>query len=516
MAATRGALGAAAAVVMTACFVDVPLDPSTTAATTTTSDTADPSTAADPCPAGDDGCPCLPGGACGPDLACEADRCLPAPVCGDWVKAPSEECDDGNQDDGDGCTAACRLARCGDGHLWVGVEACDDGDDVDGDGCNTDCIPSGALRWQQTATGPGAEQDIAFAVVVGSVGEVYVAGGVRPAPGAGRDVWFARYDASGALEWQRTFDGPAGLEDFGRALALAPGGDLIVGGVVRTLTNNTPDDEVFLGRYAGADGREIWSTLLTGPVPTASDSVRGLRVDPDQTILAAGQQGQAMTGNDLWLARFTADGAPLWSRAFDGGGGAGAQSDRGFGLDRRADGALVVCGERDGVDGKDAWIIVTDPDGQPLWDRTFDGGAKNPEVATACAANPAGTIYVLVNEVVPGEGDYWLLGYSGAGDLGWKFRYGDLGALESAHGVVVDPAGDVIFVGGEPEVGKGRDLSVRRLGADAQLCWRRALGGPSDDLAYAVALAPGGDVVVVGEAALGASGLDVWIGKLAP
>ena len=515
MAATRAAVAAAGGLVVSglACFVDVPLDPSTTTGATDTATAADPSTTADPCPPGDDGCPCLPGGACGPDLACEADRCAPAPVCGDWVKAPSEECDDGNQDDGDGCTAECRLARCGDGHLWVGVEACDDGDDVDGDGCNTDCIPSGSLRWQQTATGPGADNDTGFAVAVGSVGEVYVAGGLRPAPGAARDVWFARYDASGALEWERTFDGPAGLEDFGRALALAPNGDLIVGAVVRVLTDNNPDDEVFLGRYAGADGREIWSKILTGPTPQGADSVRGLRVDPDQTILAAGQQTQAMTGNDLWLARFTADGAPLWSRAYDGGAGAG---DRGFGLDRRADGALVICGERGDVDGKDAWVVVTDPGGQPLWDRAFDGGATNGEVAASCAANQAGTIYVVVNEAVPGEGDYWLLGYSATGDLGWKLRYGDLGALESAHGVVVGAGGEVIVVGGEPEVGKGRDLIVRKLGGDAQPRWRRAFGGPGDDLAYAAALAPSGDIIVVGEAALATSGLDVWIGRLAP
>jgi cysteine-rich repeat protein len=60
--------------------------------------------------------------------------------CGDGFHDPmTEECDDGNTDDTDGCTGACRLATCGDGFVWVGVESCDDGNGVSGDGCRADC-----------------------------------------------------------------------------------------------------------------------------------------------------------------------------------------------------------------------------------------------------------------------------------------------------------------------------------------------------------------------------------------
>ena len=76
-----------------------------------------------------------------------------------------EECDDGNVDDGDGCTSLCDLEtgymcsrrsctksvcnwltgneKCGDGHV-LGAEAglpgfCDDGDTAAGDGCSEQC-----------------------------------------------------------------------------------------------------------------------------------------------------------------------------------------------------------------------------------------------------------------------------------------------------------------------------------------------------------------------------------------
>lgn len=73
-------------------------------------------------------------------------ECRPA-RCGDGVVRrdlepgdPGHEfCDDGNQDSGDTCTNDCAIPRCGDGHLWRGVEECDDGNEEDGDGCRLNC-----------------------------------------------------------------------------------------------------------------------------------------------------------------------------------------------------------------------------------------------------------------------------------------------------------------------------------------------------------------------------------------
>ena len=63
----------------------------------------------------------------------------PAPICGDGVSEPPEECDDGNQEDADYCTNACRLPACGDGVKSPG-EGCDDGNPRDGDECSNACV----------------------------------------------------------------------------------------------------------------------------------------------------------------------------------------------------------------------------------------------------------------------------------------------------------------------------------------------------------------------------------------
>jgi cysteine-rich repeat protein len=64
-------------------------------------------------------------------------------VCGNGIiEPPNEECDDGNNLSGDGCSSTCiidqPLPKCGDGILDPGEE-CDDNNTIDDDGCSADC-----------------------------------------------------------------------------------------------------------------------------------------------------------------------------------------------------------------------------------------------------------------------------------------------------------------------------------------------------------------------------------------
>lgn len=50
--------------------------------------------------------------------------------CGNGAMDPGEECDDGNTDSTDACTAACQIAECGDNFIQTGVETCDDDNNI--------------------------------------------------------------------------------------------------------------------------------------------------------------------------------------------------------------------------------------------------------------------------------------------------------------------------------------------------------------------------------------------------
>jgi cysteine-rich repeat protein len=65
-----------------------------------------------------------------------------ADTCGNGILETTEECDDGNNADGDGCSRICQSV-CGDGKT-VGKEECDDGNTADGDWCTSKCEAVGS------------------------------------------------------------------------------------------------------------------------------------------------------------------------------------------------------------------------------------------------------------------------------------------------------------------------------------------------------------------------------------
>jgi len=74
-------------------------------------------------------------------------------TCGNGIPEGTEQCDDQNNDTGDGCSPACRkeprcpaeggacTSVCGDGVILATDtdQECDDGNSADGDGCSSDC-----------------------------------------------------------------------------------------------------------------------------------------------------------------------------------------------------------------------------------------------------------------------------------------------------------------------------------------------------------------------------------------
>ncbi len=64
---------------------------------------------------------------------------LPPSLCGDGFRQQdTEQCDDGNTDNGDMCTSLCKPPACGDG-FKQGSEQCDDGNKIETDTCTSLC-----------------------------------------------------------------------------------------------------------------------------------------------------------------------------------------------------------------------------------------------------------------------------------------------------------------------------------------------------------------------------------------
>jgi cysteine-rich repeat protein len=260
------------------------------------------------------------------DTGTETDTGETGGECGDGVLDPPEACDDGNLEDGDGCTSACELGPCG--FEWVTRELVLTGAQfephtplvVDGEDLvvahqlGEGGLQSGIVRAAkadglafaaaQLEFGPGDPEIQALAV--GPGGELFLARSNTVA----QLVEIHRLTGEGEVEWSVSRPSLRYVPD----LELAPGGELVL---VDTIDTGPMDDEVELVGLDPADGSELWAHSFGGPTaPNGFSSDRG-------AALALDEQGRAFVGYDQYLAwdtsapavvAFAAGGAPepLW------------------------------------------------------------------------------------------------------------------------------------------------------------------------------------------------------------
>lgn len=204
---------------------------------------------------------------------------------------------------------------------------------------------SGVVQWQRELS--GASNVAGEGVAVGSVGEVYAVGYADTA-GSTRQALLVKYDASGAIQWQRLLGGASGSSTRANGVAVDPlggvyfvgsvdafGGDLLVvkydtsgalqwqrllavgytgfrlGGVATDTLGNayvscgTDTGLIAIAKYDAA-GTLLWQRQLSGP--TFGD-FGGIAVDTAGTVYVTGYF--EFSGVDLGavLAKLPSDGS---------------------------------------------------------------------------------------------------------------------------------------------------------------------------------------------------------------
>ncbi len=214
-------------------------------------------------------------------------------------------------------------------------------------------------------------------VVNDPAGNVYVTGSLQgtanfnPGPNVtnlsstgSRDVFVARYSPTGALVWAKNLRGAnSGSVAQGAAVAVDPSGNVFVTGSYTgtvnfdpntvnagaTLTSPSGGNDVFLAKY-DANGNFLWADDVSG-TSGAIDEGYALAVDGSGNVAIAGSfQNSAKFGAttltasgsfDNFVAKVNASGQFAWAKASSGSGSTVAQS---AGLAFDASGNLIATG----------------------------------------------------------------------------------------------------------------------------------------------------------------------------
>jgi hypothetical protein len=215
---------------------------------------------------------------------------------------------------------------------------------------------------------------------------------------------------AGHAEWSLALGG-RGYET-GDAVAFDSAGDVIVGGSDQFGTIDFGHGTIGTLRYwafvvkrAGVDGGPIWETAITGIEPDAEAGIADIAVAADDTIYVTGQyMGTVDFGGvslvtpyhvngDLFVARYTRDGALMWVR------GLGPNSDA-FGYGIALDGnsnAYVAGGAHLGMfsflgktytsgDSNLGFVFSLTSAGDPRWIVAFDPSTQSNVSSIATSA----------------------------------------------------------------------------------------------------------------------------------
>ncbi|HEU5154819.1 MAG TPA: PKD domain-containing protein [Gemmatimonadales bacterium] len=345
---------------------------------------------------------------------------------------------------------------------------------------------SGAYQWSKRFGSTGS--DIGYGIGVDSSGNIVVIGqfagtvdfgGGGLTSAGGTDIFLAKYSSSGAHLWSKRFGGTG--NEVGYGVAVAGNGDMALTGYFGYFGNATTDfgggpltsaggPDIFVAKFS-ASGVHAWSKAMGG---TGQDTGLSVGMDSGGNVVVTGYFQNAVNfgggsltsagGTDIFLTKYSASGAHVWSKRFGG-----ASDDRGNGVAVAGTGEVVLTG----------YFNAT---------ADFGGGAR----------------------VSSGGTDIFLAKYSSTGTYTWSkvfgtsYGYGDL-----ARGVALDTSGNIALTGsilGPVDFGGGPlaetgsyDIFAAKFSASGAHMWSKRFGVLYDDHGDAIAMDAGGNIIAVGD-----------------
>jgi|GEM_PF-4964431 len=173
--------------------------------------------------------------------------------------------------------------------------------------------PSGTLSWVQSySTAPGANKDIGKYIAVDSSDNVIVVGYSEDGSGD-RDGVLAKYDSSGNLLWNVTYDGGAGNDAF---LGVTVDSSDNIYAVGYTYTTTTSSTDFLVAKYSSS-GTLLWADSFEGNFPGQSNSFSSCKLAESETVLLTAGSNNNGADNDAVIYKYDLFlRAPVWNISY--------------------------------------------------------------------------------------------------------------------------------------------------------------------------------------------------------
>jgi Beta-propeller repeat len=256
--------------------------------------------------------------------------------------------------------------------------------------------------------------DFAFAIAVDSSGNVIVAGSSY-GPDQLPDFVTIKYSSAGDTLWVRRYNGPGNNWDIARALAIDDLGNVYVTG--ETYSSSAYFD--FATIKYDASGEQQWVAHYNGP-GNSDDVARAIALDESGSVLVTGHSWGSGTSYDYATIKYSASGAQEWVMRYNGPGNT---NDQAVDLGVDASGAVYVTGASgEGSQNLSDYVTVKySSSGIQQWVARYSDWY---DYATAIAVGEPGDVFVTGRSYSIGTYyDYATVKYNTMGVQQWVRRY---------------------------------------------------------------------------------------------
>ncbi|MGQ9858736.1 MAG: choice-of-anchor D domain-containing protein [Thermodesulfobacteriota bacterium] len=345
----------------------------------------------------------------------------------------------------------------------------------------------------------------------------FIAAGLTNSFGAGpigpsEDAWVVKMDASGYVEWSRTYGGHRYPERAYDVKKTSDGGFILIAGTRGFTSEGQYGLWILkLDPYGDIEWQKVYET--PGSDDNWGDWGKEFSIEEVQGgYVVAGNVRKDWDQQELrlWVLKLDMAGEILWEKTYGGAGDSYGNSIR-----ATSDGGYIIAGvERSPAENWpaskedpggppeqapnwDMWVVKLGVDGRLQWEKRY--GTEFDDYAYDLQETSDGG-FILVGTTLS-TSSAWVLKLDGLGNIQWQKAYGRYdGDYYGGYGHSIKETADdgYVLAGVLTSRTSGDDVWVVKLDHSGDVQWEKTYGGNGIDVAYWIDTTPDGGYVLAG------------------
>ncbi len=365
---------------------------------------------------------------------------------------------------------------------------------------------TGDTNWIYKYDGPTESEDIAYSIVYGLDGNIYVAG-EGSGMGTGHDFMVISLTTAGDTNWTYRYNGSANGYDFANSIVYGLDGNIYAAG--HSVGEGTFYDFTVIS--IDTTGAENWVYTYNG-TENFYDVAHAIVYGLDGNIYAAGSCEETLTPQDFIVISLTTEGDTNWTYRYNGPGTAGNLA---FSIVYGSDDNIYAAGFSAAIDTSvDFTVISIDTTGTENWVYTYNGPGNEEDFAYSIVYGSDGNIYAAGRSVGMGtSNDFMVISLTTAGDTNWTYRYnGSANHWDIAKSIVYGSDGNLYVAGYASNLVTSKDFTVISLDTTGAENWVYGYSAASSfywDEAHSIAYGLDGNIYAAGYS-IYSTGAGIW------